>query len=56
MIKLQLTAHYPDVPGAYTPNASAQYAGSTDSNSPYSSRNCKLAPYSATTTKNQKKK
>ena len=45
-----------DTPGSDTPNASAQDSGSTDSNSQYSLRNHKLAPYSTTTMKNQKKK
>ena len=46
----------PDTPGADNCNASAQDAGSTDSNSPYSLRNRKFAPYSTNTMKNQKKK
>ena len=45
-----------DVPIADTLDAAAQYAGSTDSNSPYSLRNHKVAPYFTTTMKNQKKK
>ena len=47
---------YQNAPGTDTPNASAQYAGSADSNSPYSLGNCKFAAYSITTMKNQKKK
>ena len=43
-----------DVTIADTLDAAAQYAGSTDSNSPYPSRNCKFPPYSTTTMKNQK--
>ena len=50
------TTPFPDVPGSDTPNASAQDYGSADSNSPYSLRNHKVALYSTTTMKNQKKK
>ena len=46
----------PDATGDDTPNASALDSGSTDSNNPYSLRNCKFAPYSTTTMKNQKNK
>ena len=49
------TPPVPDVTGADIPNASSQYAGPTESNSPYSFRNCKFAPHSTTTMKNQKK-
>ena len=42
--------------GKDTPNASAQYSGSTDSYLPYSLRNHKFVPYSTNTMKNQKKK
>ena len=45
-----------DNPDADTPNASAQDSGSTESYPPYSLINRKFAPYSTTTTKNQKKK
>ena len=39
-----------------TPEYSSQYAGSTDSNSPYSLRNHKFTPYSTKTTKNRKRR
>ena len=51
MIKLQSTT-----PTLIPPNASAQDSGSTESYPPYSLINRKFAPYSTTTTKNQKKK
>ena len=39
-----------------TPNASAEYSGSTDSYLPYWLRNCKFSPYFTNTKENQKKK
>ena len=46
----------PDAPDTDIPENASQDSGSTDSNSPYSLINCKFAPYSATTMKNQKNK
>ena len=46
------TTPAPDSTDSDTLNAAAQYAGSTDSNSPYSLRNCKFALYSTNTMKN----
>ena len=46
----------PYSPGADNLNAAAQDSGSTDSNSPYSLRNCKIPPYPTTNMKNHKKK
>ena len=46
----------PDAPDADTPDAAAQYYGSNEFNSPYSLITCKFPPYSANTTKKQKKK
>ena len=57
IIKLQLTPPpSPNTPEAYTPNASAQYSGSTNSYLQHSLGNQKFAPYSATTMEKQKKK
>ena len=50
------TTPAPKSPNADTPAAAAQYIFSTDSNSPYSWRNIKFAPYSTNTMKNPKKK
>ena len=49
------TSPAPDSIDADTPNAIAQYSGSTDSNSPYSLRNHKFAPYSTNTMKTKKR-
>ena len=46
----------PGAPNADNPDTSAQDSGSGDSSSPYSLRNCKYAPYSTNTMKNQKNK
>ena len=46
----------PNSPNSDTPNYSAQYAVSADSYLPYSLRNCKFAPCSPNTMKNQKNK
>ena len=48
--------HSPDATNDDNLDSVSQDSGSTDSNSPYSLRNRKFAPYSANTTKNQKKK
>ena len=50
------TTYAPDAPNADNPDAATKDDGSTESNSPYSSRNHKLTPYSTNTTENQKKK
>ena len=50
------TTPSPDEPNYNTADAATQDAGSTESNSSFSLINHKLAPYSITTTKNQKKK
>ena len=50
------TTPAPYLPDSDTPNTSAQYNGSTDSNSPHSLINQKFAPNSTTTLKNWKNK
>ena len=50
------TKPVPDVPDSDTPESAAQHAGSTDSNYPYSLRNCTPPPYPTNTTKNHKNK
>ena len=50
------TTPVPKAPDTNTPDFAAQYAGSTESNYPYSLENCKFSPYSTKYHENQKKR